>query len=194
MEIREDNNFNLEDLFSKEIFSDSKYKNHLVFNSWNQAKQFSKIIKGNYSNIMKGFEIIDSVSSSIILKRIKRPTQLFTKENNRQSILKGNEQINNCLVINSDGEVELISITSLDSEYDLDKYPVIGERFSALSNTVGRQATYSDEELEGIYLHLLDTWYRHLKDGERKYLSDYYKDDKESLLEKIRIESGKYID
>ncbi|QGM29326.1 protein kinase [Bacillus sp. N3536] len=194
LEIKEDDSFTLEGLFSKEIFLEDKYNNHLVFNSWNQAKQFSEIIKDDYRNIMKGFKIIDSISSSIILKRIKRPTQLFTKEDIRQSILNGNDQITNCLVINSDGAVELISISSLDNEYELDKYPVIGERFLALSNTVGPQATYSDEELEGIYLHLLDTWYRHLKDGERKYLSDYYKDDKESLLEKIRIESEKYID
>ncbi|SCY42040.1 Serine/threonine protein kinase [Lysinibacillus sp. TC-37] len=187
MVIKDDDDFNIEELLST---NKDKYKDYFVFNSWQQAKDFSNTILEVYKNKIKGFEILNSISYRINFTRKNRPTHLFSKEEIREVIFKGNHQLNNRLIINQEGRVELI----LANSDEIEKHPVIGERFSAFSNTVGNEAKYSDAEMDIIYLNLLDAWYRHLKSGERKYISDYIKNDKETLIKKIKIESEKYVD
>ncbi|WP_144697730.1 protein kinase domain-containing protein [Fictibacillus phosphorivorans] len=190
LEIKEEDEFNFEDLFSP--MNTQKFDNHLSFNSWEKAYEFSRHVLESFSDYINEFEIINTVHFTSKLRRIKRPKHLFNQEDIHQSILMGNDQTSNCVVIDSEGVAKLAPITSSINEHELDRYPVIGERFSALSNTVGTAAAYKEEEIEEIYLYLLDTWYRHLRDGERKYLSDFCADDKELLIKKISKESEKY--
>lgn len=171
---------------------ENKFENYLEFYNWEEVKEFVSKIKEDYSNFINQFEILNSMYTSIRLKRIYKPSTIFTQQDIEKLIFNANDRVTNQLVINHEGAVELISIESIDDNFKLDNYPVVGEVFYKQTNSVGNTAEYSSGDLEEMYRYMLDTWYRHLVDGERKSLSDYCMYSIEELLENIKTAARKY--
>lgn len=177
------------------LLSEKDYSNYFVFNSWNQAKNFCNRLVKEFSEFLRDFDIINDIFSTVILKRIKKPIKLFTQSDIKEVISKGNDRLENIMVVDEEGAIKLVSMdypVKMEEIVEIEKFPVIGERFSAMTNSVGAESNYSDQVIEEIYLLLLDTWLRHLKDGTRKSLSDYVVKNKETLLEEIEVEIEKY--
>lgn len=187
-EIKKESAITLEMLLNRE----NKFENYLEFYNWEEVKEFVSKIKEDYSNFINQFEILNSMYTSIRLKRIYKPSTIFTQQDIEKLIFNANDRVTNQLVINHEGAVELISIESIDDNFKLDNYPVVGEVFYKQTNSVGNTAEYSSGDLEEMYRYMLDTWYRHLVDGERKSLSDYCMYSIEELLENIKIATRKY--
>ncbi|HFK1514999.1 TPA: serine/threonine protein kinase [Bacillus cereus] len=188
LEIKKERALTLEILLNRE----DKFGDYLEFYKWNELEAFINKVKEDYSNLIKQFEILNSIDFYIRSKRVYKPSKLFTRQDIEKVIFNANDQVTNQLVVNEDGEIELIPIESKDEKFKLEKYPVVGEVFYKKTNSVGNSVEYSVAQIEEIYKYMLDTWYRHLVDGERKSLSDYCTDSIEELLEKIKIAEQKY--
>lgn len=190
LEIKEEGwEFDLESLFNprKEV------EKHLVLYKWSEVIGFIEKIINDFDNFTKGFETIGGITVSVKTERIKKPVTLFSKKDLAKLILNGNDQFMNTIVVNENGELELISSEEVNNYVSLKKYPVIGPEFYPRSNDIGPLSKYTEEELSRLYLYLLDAWHRHLIDGRRKTLYDYLDlSEEEELLKKIDIEIMKY--
>lgn len=119
---------------------------------------------------------------TINLFRTKPPIHLFSEKEVKEVLRGGNDFINNRLVIDGEGFVQLIDS---DLPYESYRYPVIQETYNAGNNYVGKYANLDD--VNEIYLALLEGWKCHLK-SKRRYVIDYYnnKDNEEKILEEIK--------
>ncbi len=108
------------------------------------------------------------------------PVHLFTKDELYEVLRHGDDSRNNRLVIDMDGYVILIQ----DRKNEPDMYAVRHEPYNAYNNYVGPYANLND--IDEIYLNLLDCWLIHLQTGKTQYL-DYYgcTDNVEELLDRI---------
>lgn len=105
---------------------------------------------------------------TIDLFRIGPPSHLFTKEEIKEALRTGNDFRNNQLVIDDDGYAQLIDS---DLPYESYRYPVTQESYDARNNYVGPYANLDD--VDEIYVNLLDGWLHHLQTGQQ-YSIDYY--------------------
>lgn len=105
---------------------------------------------------------------SIKLFRIEPPSHLFTEEEIKAVLRAGNDFRSNRLVIDEEGYAQLIDS---DIHYEYYRYPVSQESYDAQNNYVGQYANLDD--VNEIYLAMLDGWLHHLRTGQR-YDVDYY--------------------
>lgn len=119
---------------------------------------------------------------TIELFRKKPPMHLFMEEEIRAVLRTGNDFRSNRLVIDEDGYAKLIDG---DSHFERCQYPVYQESYNAQNNYVGQYANLDD--VNEIYLAMLDGWLHHLRTG-RQHDVDYYEDnlDAEELIEEIK--------
>ncbi|MER2295404.1 MAG: protein kinase [Desemzia incerta] len=112
------------------------------------------------------------------LKRNKKPTHLFTKNEIKSVLLAGDDHQPNTLVINEFGVASLINPTEEKGRF----YPVRLETFAPYNNYVGKYSSLN--HLDDTYLNCLSAWLDHLKYGKFIY-SDHHEliDEKETLLE-----------
>ncbi len=183
-----------EDLLDLEsmINGTDRKKDYYKFYDFEEVKICSNEIK-KYLDItlVNLHTIINETNYCIDMKRLKKPEHLFTKEEIIKVLKKGNDDLHNRLVINKNGYIELIQPVEI-GYLEVMKYPVLGHNFSPKENIVGEMAPI-DKYIDDIYLLMLDAWYRHLRGGERKHLSDYVSLNQEELLKRINYELNKYI-
>ncbi len=119
---------------------------------------------------------------TVELFRIKPPVHLFTEGEVKHVLREGNDFRNNRLVIDEDGYAKLVDS---DVPYEEYRYPVIQESYNAGNNYVGQYANLDD--VNGIYLAMLDGWLHHLR-TRQNYSIDYYEEGKneEELLVEIK--------
>ena len=121
---------------------------------------------------------------TIKLFRIKPPSHVFTEKEIKEVLRSGNDFRNNRLVIDEEGYAQLIDS---DLHYEHYRYPVSQESYNARNNYVGQYANLDD--VNEIYLAMLDGWLHHLRTGQR-YDVDYYEQCEEA--EKMLVEIKQY--
>lgn len=140
-----------------------------TFESYSEAKQWkqaqSKVeiddleIEANPTSIGLGRTRI-----AIRGQRINKPKQkVFTKEQLRNVLLQGDDSVKNSLVIDKEGYIQLVPFERAKDA----GYPVRFETFHAGNGYVGSE--YDSNELENLYLTLLEGWVEHLTSGDTVY-------------------------
>jgi serine/threonine protein kinase len=116
---------------------------------------------------------------SIELKRIGKPTHLFSKQEIADAMRRADDRNNNTLVIDENGYVKIIN-----NKKQATLYPVRLETWCAGNQYVGK---YSDlGTLEETYRLSLQGWLYHLKFGKVVYADYFLSDKNEELLKAIR--------
>lgn len=87
----------------------------------------------------------------------------------RETILQGNDNYSNTLVIDKNGMFKLIP-TNHKTDNNNQHYPVYHETFSAGSRRVGLKAAIDDKYIEIIYKTLLEGWFYHVYSGQTFYM------------------------
>lgn len=108
------------------------------------------------------------VEMSVEYLQCGNPSHLFTLDDIKTLMRKANDNVNNKLVIDEDGNAQIIQESSLGC-----LYPVSIETWCAGNEYVGADSTLSDAE--PAYKLCLSLWLRFLQTGESQY-DDYYVD------------------
>ena len=120
-----------------------------------------------------------NLSFSINLKQAEKPYHLFTLDEIKTLMRNANDEKNNKLVINENGEAQIIQTPSMGQ-----LYPVSIETWGAGNNYVGGSSSL--EDAEPSYLLCLKLWLAYLETGQRQY-DDYYDEvDEEMTIKKIK--------
>lgn len=101
---------------------------------------------------------------SIKLHRKSPPKHLFTKNEIKEALIKGNDHKHNTLVIDSGGYPLLIERAQGD-DLILMQYPVIHETYNAYNNYTGKYSSLN--HLDDEYFSSLKGWLSHLEYGGR---------------------------
>lgn len=170
-----------EDSFSYLVSKDRKY----LFSNFNGVIKTIDGIKNHIKKLCGESGIVwqeINICFSIELFRIKPPVHIFTENEIREVLRAGNDFRNNRLVIDEDGYVRLIEGGLY---YELYQYPVAQETYCAGNNYVGQYANL--DNLNEVYLGLLDGWLQHLQTGRRYDIDCYeYDENAEKMIEKIK--------
>jgi len=130
-------------------------------------------------------EVKEIPTFEIDIKRLKKPTYLFDKEDIKNILSKGDHRKNNQIVITSNGTIKLIKRNS--QEFCDQLYPVyLDYHLQPWENTVGKYTDLSDERIQNIYIELLNYWLEHLQKNEKVKYVDWFKtEDIKILLNEI---------
>lgn len=120
----------------------------------------------------------------IIVHRISKPRELFTKQDIKNILLNGDDNYNNSLIIDWDGTPKLI----VKRGGRFKNCAVIYETFCAGNNYVGKCSNLN--HLDRTYLALLEAWDIHLECGKSIY-RDYVQG--ESNEEELRLKINEKI-
>ena len=162
-----------QDIFLKKIFHyyQRAKRGKYVFSDFNGAVSAIVEIKEYIKKLCNESGIIwkeTGLYFTIDLFRIGPPSHLFTIEEIKEALRTGNDFRNNQLVIDDDGYAQLIDS---DLPYESYRYPVTQESYDARNYYVGPYANLDD--VDEIYVNLLDGWLHHLQTGQQ-YSIDYY--------------------
>ncbi|MGM0949362.1 MAG: protein kinase domain-containing protein [Bacillota bacterium] len=143
----------------------------------NFMEQCNQFLKKECQN--NGIEYINDFRAfNVEGKRIGPPEHLFTRAELKNLLINGNDHVNNTLVVNNKGYLELLENHSFN-DFELIKYPVRHEGFQAFNNYVGKYSNlYHFEE---TYITSLQGWLMYLQRGGTVYL-DYVRENREEKL------------
>ncbi|WP_144468583.1 protein kinase domain-containing protein [Bacillus pumilus] len=128
---------------------------------------------------------ISSISFKVEGRKLNKPIHLFTKDELKSLLIKGNDAVSNTVVVSTDGNVKLLENRNF-SDFDFINYPVRLETFQSYNNYVGKYSRLN--HLEETYIMLLQGWKRYLKNGGRifiNYISD--PSDENTLIDEIKF-------
>lgn len=112
--------------------------------------------------------------------RTGKPVQsYFTEDDLKRELLSGNDEINNSLIVDTDGFLHLVPFNQAKKG----PYAVRFETFIAGNGYVGSESSLN--HLEGTYLALLEAWSIHLVSHDKVYRDYYGGKSKEELINKI---------
>lgn len=93
----------------------------------------------------------------IIIKRIAKPTHLFTEDELKNVMIQADDRVSHTFVIDGDGFVKLI-----DNSENRDLYPVYSHAITGCGKYFGKYMVSSDRFIHENYVDLLLAWYLHL--------------------------------
>ena len=163
----------------KEVEADDLTFSNL-FDAKSAANDISSIeVDGKLLNVRSNN--LGSMSLSVRPHRTGKPMKsIFTKEEVREVLVKGNDNINNALIIDFEGHVRLVPFRDVRST----PHAVRFESFNAGNGYVGPKSKLN--HLNTTYLGLLNGWSSHLFCHDSIYI-DYVSDDnEEELLKEIK--------
>lgn len=124
---------------------------------------------------------LGSIHLSIRPHRTGKPINpIFTKDDVKVVLIKGNDNITNALIIDFDGRVRLIPFSDVRST----PHAVRFEAFNAGNGYVGPKSELN--HLNNTYLALLNGWSSHLYCHNTMYEDYVANDNEEELLKEIR--------
>ena len=157
---------------------DLTFSNH--FDAKSVAKEITTIdVDGKTIDVRTNH--LGSMHLSIRPHRTGKPiNHVFTKDDVKDVLIRGNDNINNALIIDFDGRVRLIPFSDVRST----QHAVRFESFHAGNGYVGPKSELN--HLNTTYLGLLNGWSSHLFCHDSIYI-DYVSDDnEEELLKEIK--------
>jgi hypothetical protein len=116
----------------------------------------------------------------VSLRRIGKPTHLFSKEEIKELMRSADDRVNNTLVIDEDGYACIVQRQN-ESLF----YPLRHETWNAGNVYVGKYSTLSD--LDDTYRYSLNKWLEYLRTNHKATFDDYvsYSKSEEELIEEI---------
>lgn len=169
--------------FNGEHFKEVE-EDDLTFSNLFDAKSVAKEISSidlDGKNIDVRTNRLGNMHLSIRPHRIGKPlNRIFTKDDVMEVLIKGNDNINNALIIDFDGRVRLIPFRDVSST----PHAVRLESFNAGNGYVGPKSKLN--HLNNTYLALLNGWSSHLYCHDTMYQDYVANDDEEELLKEIR--------
>ncbi|CAJ1003895.1 hypothetical protein [Brevibacillus aydinogluensis] len=167
------------------------YEDDMIFKSYEDAEYWfydnlTADIDGQEYQTKPKMSRLGSPIFVIRPHRISKPKKhLITKEELREVLINGDNEVYNMLVVDYDGYPKLIQKPS-------SAYAVRLEGYAAGNNYVGRQSKLY--HLDETYRILLEAWLLHLTSGQSIY-KDYLSGElqEEELIEKIHEAIEKYV-
>jgi hypothetical protein len=144
---------------------------------WNYSK-LEGLINIQGQGIVVNQKLVSSFGSSGIaftypvLHRTKNPGVTFTKDDIRNIIRDGNDDLFNCLVIGTNGKLRLDDV-DLDDIMHNPEIAVRNEVFCAGNEYVGIDAAKDKRHIGETYSGMLNGWYEHLQTGRLNVFVDY---------------------
>jgi len=131
--------------------------------------------------VENGIEWSDEIYFHTILRRVKPPKHIFSKEEIYNVLRNGNDHKNNVLAINENGYALLIEDPKSNQKR---QYPVIHEQYNAYNNYVGQYSSLN--HLDDEYISSLEGWLLHLQ-SKKQIVVQFTKNNlsKKELLEEI---------
>ena len=115
----------------------------------------------------------------IILRRIAKPSHLFTEEEIKEEMIKADDRKYNTLIIDADGYAKVV-----EGRNQGQFYPASSDPWSPGNGYVGKyRQVWTDLHL--LFEDILVAWYEHLKDGEHHHHYDLYEDSSSVGFESI---------
>jgi serine/threonine protein kinase len=121
------------------------------------------------------------VNFSVSLRRIGKPTHLFTKEEIKEIMTNADDRVNNTLVIDENGYAQIVQ-----NHYESSFYPLRHETWNAGNVYVGKYSRLTD--LDDSYIYSLDKWLEYLSTNKKAIYQDYVSNSKpvEELIKEIK--------
>lgn len=136
------------------------------------SKEESEIGKESISKQING--MVD-----IVLRRIAKPSHLFTEDEIKEEMIKADDRKHNTLVINEDGYAKVV-----EGRNQGQFYPASSDPWSPGDGNVGKyRQVWTDLHL--LYEDILVAWYEHLKNGGHHHHYDLYEDSSSVGFESI---------
>ena len=129
-----------------------------------------------------GLRLLDDYEHyfSIEIKRVGKPTHLFTRSEIEEIMRNADDRVENQLVIDEDGYAKVINDT-----VEGVLYPVRHESWNAGNVYVGKYSQLST--LEKDYIMALQGWLLYLKTGKNQYMDCIHENtNEEQLIEEIK--------
>jgi hypothetical protein len=120
------------------------------------------------------------VNFSVSLRKIGKPTHLFTKEEIKEIMTNADDRVNNTLVIDENGYAQIIQ-NHIESNF----YPLRYETWNAGNVYVGKYSRLTD--LDDAYIYSLEKWLEYLTTSKKAIYQDYvsYSKSVEELIKEI---------
>lgn len=166
--------------------NDFTFETYLETKQWKQSQ--SKVdIEGVEIEVNPTGGGLGRTRIAIRGQRANKPKhKVFTREQLRSVLLQGDDRVNNSLVIDKEGYIQLVPFERAKDA----GYPVRFETFDSGNGYVGSE--YDLSELENIYMKLLEGWVEHLTSGDTVYRDYSSGESEEELLKKIDVALQKY--
>lgn len=116
----------------------------------------------------------------VVLKRICKPSHLFTEEEMLQEMISVDDRNSYVWVIDEDGFAKLIP-----NSPNRDLYPVYSHALPSCSRYFGKYMLTSKREIHQNYVDMLLTWYEHLKNN--KQMDDHNVDASEYWFDNEKL-------
>lgn len=129
-------------------------------------------IKKEIEDFIKKFDGYESLQYDLELKRVKPPLHLFNREELIELLKKGDSFKYNGLVINENGNLELIDFKKF--EFESKFYPTYVVEFYSHYNSLGEFTNLDKSRIDRVYVQLLNYWLKHLWKSKRISYIDYF--------------------